>query len=44
MDAVTGSPTVTRFYLVGLLTRCEQELEATPALYEGQRVTNRNFN
>lgn len=35
---------VTGFYLVGLLTLCGQELEATPAFYEGQQVTYRNFN
>ncbi|KAK7697170.1 hypothetical protein SLS64_013823 [Diaporthe eres] len=35
---------VTRFYLVGLVTLCGQELEVTPALYDGEPVTYLNFN
>jgi hypothetical protein len=34
----------TRFYLLGLITMCGQELQQTPALYEGQQVTYLNFN
>lgn len=34
----------TRFYLVGLVTMCGQDLQETPALYGGQPVTYLNFN
>lgn len=33
----------TRFYLIGLVTMCGQELEETPALYNGRQVTYLNF-